>query len=549
MKPLLLLLVSLMLTADVLLEDINTKPPSLAKNFMIWRFLHQDITPAQADDAFYQYRNVNTRLFKAYAKKTDREEVKYTASCLSLSTKQLVKSNDLSCVKMAFSPYKASVMSEASRKRLGRLLDKKKTYTWIEMMDDLLQTKRVTDLSQYKPSTFMYLFLSAGMRFRQGHLNRPLPDNYMDEMTKHWGFKRFVILVVTDSRYNKLQTELLKVDANTKMNSETHFYLAMNAIEHKQNENALAHLKKTHKLAYYRSHKDKALFWQYLITKDKKTLKTLADSIDINMYTLYAKEKLGIEVRNYYTELPTNESNSTRVDLSDPFVWNAVLTEIKATPKKEMPQLARKYANTEMLPLHSFIYEKASGYKEMGYIMPYDQYMKDISKDDKAMLYSLMRQESRFIPAALSHSYALGLMQIMPFLVKALDKGFKEKRHSFEEMFQPEKNIAYAKKHIRWMQKSLYHPVLMAYAYNGGMGFTKRYITKDNCFTDAKYEPFMSMEMMVNSESREYGKKVLANYVIYKKILGQKVSIISLFDKLSQPAACDRFRVPKKASH
>jgi len=548
MKPLLLLLVSLMLTADVLLEEINTKPPSLAKNFMIWRFLHQDITPTQADDAFYQYRNVNTRLFKAYAKKSDREEVKYTAECLSLPTKELVKSNDLSCVKMAFSPYKASVMSEKERNRLARLLDKKQTYTWIEMMDDLLQTQRVTDLSQYKPSTFMYLFLSAGMKFRQGHLNRPLPSVYLKEITKHWGFKRFVILVVTDSRYSQLQKELLKIDANTKMNSETHFYLAMNALEHNQKDNALEHLKKTHKLAYYRSHKDKALFWQYLITKDKKTLKTLADSIDINMYALYAKENLGIEVTNFYTTLPTNENNSTRVDLSDPFVWNDLLIEIRATPKKDMKKLADKYANTEMLPLHSFIYEKASGYKEMGYIMPYDKYMTDLSKDDKAMYYALMRQESRFIPAALSRSYALGLMQMMPFLVKALDKSFKEERMSFDEMFSPEKNIAYAKKHIAWMQKSLYHPVLMAYAYNGGMGFTKRYITKDNCFTDAKYEPFMSMEMMVNSESREYGKKVLANYVIYKKILGQKVSIISLFDKLSQPAACDRFRAPKQAS-
>ncbi len=548
MRPLLLLLLSLSLFAEVALEDINTKPSSLAKNFMIWRFLHQDITPAQADEAFYQYRDVNNRLFKAYAKKSDREEVQYTAECLSLPTKQLVKSNDLSCVKMAFSPYKASVMGEDDRNRLARLLDKEKTYTWIEMMDDLLQTKRITDLRQYKPSTFMYLFLSAGMKFRQGHLNRALPSTYLKEMKKHWGFKRFVILVVTDSRYGNLQKELLKVDASVKLHSETHFYLAMNAIEHDQNENALAHLKKAHKLAYYRSHKDKMIFWQYLITKDKKLLETLGESIDINMYALYAKEKLGIEVTNFYTKLPTYENNTTKADLTDPFVWNELLIEIRGTPKGELQTLADKYANEEMLPLHSFIYEKASGYKEMGYIMPYDKYMQDLSNEDKAIYYALMRQESRFIPAALSRSYALGLMQMMPFLVKALDKGFKEKRHSFEEMFDPEKNITYAKKHIAWLQKSLYHPVLMAYAYNGGIGFTKRYITKDNCFTDAKYEPFMSMEMMANSESREYGKKVLSNYVIYKKILGEKVSILALFDKLSQPAQCDRFRVPKQAS-
>ena len=546
MRTLFLLLLSLSLFAEVTLEEIKTKPPSLAKNFLIWQFLHQDITSQEADEAFYQFRHVNTRLFKAYAIKSDREEVIYTAECLSLSVRELVKSNDHSCVKIAFSPYNASIMKEKDRNRLARLLDDKRIYTWVEMMDDLLQQERKTDLSKYKPSTFMYLFLSAGSKFRQKHLNRPLPANYIKEISKHWGFKRFVMLVVTDSRYNKLQKELLKVDADVKLSSQTHFYLAMNALEYSKEKLALRHLKKAYKLAYYRSKKDQALFWQYLVTKDKKLLKTLSQSVDINMYSLYAKEKLGVAVTNYYTTLPTKEHNNTTVDLSDPFVWHDLLKEIRATPKKDLMSLSDKYASSSLLPLHSFIYEKAKAYNEMGYIMPYDDYMKDLSTDDKAMFYALMRQESRFIPAALSRSYALGLMQMMPFLVKALDKSFKEERLSFSEMFDPEKNIAYAKKHIAWMQKSLYHPVLMAYAYNGGMGFTKRYITKGNCFSDAKYEPFMSMEMMANSESREYGKKVLTNYVIYKKILGQPVSILKLFDQLSEPAKCDRFRKVKK---
>jgi len=546
MRVLLFLLITLSLSAEVTLEEINASPRSLAKNFLIWQFLHQDITPEEADAAFYQFRDVDIRLFNAYAKKSDREEVIYTAECLSMSAKELSKSNDPSCVKMALSPYKASLMSKEDRNRLARLLESESVFTWMEMMDDLLQTERDTDLADYKPSTFMYLFLSTGAQFRQTYFNRPLPPAYLAEIPRHWGFARFVLLVVTDSRYSRLQEELLKIDAATKMGSETHFYLAMNAIEHGEEQNALAHLKKAHALAYFRSHKDKALFWQYLITKDEKQLRELGESIDINMYSLYAKEKLGIEVDNYYTDLPTNEQNTTRADLNDPFVWNELLKEVKTTPKDKLDGLAQKYANKEMLPLHSFIYEKATGYKEMGFIMPYDKYMQDLSNDDKAMYYALMRQESRFIPAALSRSYALGLMQMMPFLVKALDKGFKQKRHSFKEMFNPEKNIAYAKKHIDWLKKSLYHPVLMAYAYNGGIGFTKRYITKDNCFTNAKYEPFMSMEMMVNSESREYGKIVLSNYVMYKKILGDKVSIVALFDKLLQPAQCDRFRAPKQ---
>ncbi|MCJ7765275.1 MAG: lytic transglycosylase domain-containing protein [Thiovulaceae bacterium] len=545
MRSLLLLLLTLSLFADVTLDAINAKPASLAKNFMIWRFLHQEITSQEADEAFYQFRDVDSRLFKAYAKKSDREEVTYTAECLSQSAEELAKSNDISCVKIAFSPGKASVMKEEERNRLARLLNDGEIYTWMKMMDDLLQTEQVTDLEKYTPSTFMYLFLSAGMDFRQQHLNRPLPSSYLQPISNHWGFSRFVVLVVTDSHYATLQKELLKIGAGTKMSAETHFYLAMNAVEHGREKNAMAHLKKAHKLAYYRSHKDKALFWQYLIAKDKKRLEQLGESTDINIYSLYAKEKLGIEVSNFYTALPTHETNTTRVDLDDPFVWNRVLKEVRATPREDLKKLADRYANKEMLPLRSFIYEKATGYKEMGFIMPYDEYMEDRSNDDKAIYYALMRQESRFIPAALSRSYALGLMQMMPFLVKALDKSFNEERFSYEEMFNPEKNIAYAKKHIDWLKKSLYHPLLMAYAYNGGIGFTKRYITEESSFSDAKYEPFISMEMMANSQSREYGKKVLSNYVIYKKILGEKVSILALFDKLLEPSECDRFRASK----
>jgi soluble lytic murein transglycosylase len=82
----------------------------------------------------------------------------------------------------------------------------------------------------------------------------------------------------------------------------------------------------------------------------------------------------------------------------------------------------------------------------------------------------------------------------------------------------------------------------MAYAYNGGMGFLRRYLEKGT-FNSGKYEPFLSMELMSNSESREYGKKVLANYVMYKKVMGEEVSILRLFDTLTHPKKTDRFRV------
>jgi len=107
-------------------------------------------------------------------------------------------------------------------------------------------------------------------------------------------------------------------------------------------------------------------------------------------------------------------------------------------------------------------------------------------------------------------------------------------------MFTPEINLQYALKHIDWMKKSLYHPLFLAYAYNGGLGFLRKHL-RGGAFQPKKYEPYLSMELMQNVQSREYGKKVLANYVMYKKILGEEVSIIHLFQTLKDSTKTSRY--------
>ena len=130
-------------------------------------------------------------------------------------------------------------------------------------------------------------------------------------------------------------------------------------------------------------------------------------------------------------------------------------------------------------------------------------------------------------------------MQIMPFLTDALSKEMHQKI-SYSDMFLPQVNLQYARKHIKWMKKSLSHPLFLAYAYNGGLGFLKKHL-RGGAFQSKKYEPYLSMELMQNVQSREYGKKVLANYVLYKKILGEDVSIIHLFQTLKDSTEIRRY--------
>ena len=109
-------------------------------------------------------------------------------------------------------------------------------------------------------------------------------------------------------------------------------------------------------------------------------------------------------------------------------------------------------------------------------------------------------------------------------------------------MFKPETAYKFADIHLDFLTKSLYHPLFVAYAYNGGIGFTRRLLEKGELFKEGKYEPFMSMELVPYAESRKYGKKVLANYVTYARIYGIDTNLNSLFQNLTKPSLTDRFR-------
>jgi soluble lytic murein transglycosylase len=104
----------------------------------------------------------------------------------------------------------------------------------------------------------------------------------------------------------------------------------MNAILLKDEPLAIKILDKAYEKAYYTFDKDKVDFWRFQLTQDSKYLDNLANSIDINIYTIFAKEMLGIEINNaiYDIEIDTN-STTSNYDTTDPFEWIKVLSLVK----------------------------------------------------------------------------------------------------------------------------------------------------------------------------------------------------------------------------
>jgi len=86
--------------------------------------------------------------------------------------------------------------------------------------------------------------------------------------------------------------------------------------------------------------------------------------------------------------------------------------------------------------------------------MPFNEYFAPYDKDRQAIMYALARQETRFVPASISPAFALGMMQIMPFLTNHLCKERCEDI-DLDEMFKPSVAVSYANQHLDYLYKTL----------------------------------------------------------------------------------------------
>lgn len=283
---------------------------------------------------------------------------------------------------------------------------------------------------------------------------------------------------------------------------------------------------------------DKSIFWLYMSTKNKVYIQALRKSHHVNIYTLIAADTMNARYPKTITE-SLWRSTTSGFDIQDPIAWAKVKHQMKAGC--DLDDLADEHKSQECIGVYTYIKAKASNFTEHYFPMPYRDAMKDMPKERQALIYAIARQESRFVPASVSRSFALGMMQFMPFLIKHIAKE-KGEHIDLDQMFDPYKAIEYADFHLNYLTKYLHHPLFIAYAYNGGIGFTRRHIRNKNHFRKGPYEPYMSMESMKNIEAREYGKKVLANYVIYMNKLGVKTRIFPLLKTLASPKKTDKFR-------
>jgi len=525
-------------TSDITLDWLKDKPRTYAKDFYIWQFLKQDITPEDAISALGQARYVNNRLLFSYAKKLQHDETTAVIQCMRAKANTLVNSN-ADCIEVGLSVYKMTKLNSTQLNTVYEtILNKYEDRA--NIIDVIRAPIPFTKLISNSSDVFFDTFNECGSKFRTNYFNYKLPKKTLDRLLEDKRFNQTIKLIVTNTKLIQLQKSLLSID-DSSLNHLSSFLLAINALKHDKYQTALKYFDNAHKKAYYQFDKDKVNFWKYLATKNKFYFYAILDSWDVNIYSLYAKEFFNREIeKNIVYEVESNHSNlvSEVHDISDPFFWIPILNDLNNFDDNKVSKYEDMLIEEYTMPHLTFMYERYYNYRKSYFITPYNRYLDKYTPKRQSFIYAIGRQESRFIPSSISTAYAMGVMQIMPFLSKAIAKQLNE-NYDINDQLKPDVNLKYANFHLNFLVPQMKHPLLVAYAYNGGIGFTRRMLRNGLFSKNSEFkqlEPFLSMELVPYNETRKYGKKVLANYYIYKNHLDKenKVTLKSLFETISQ---------------
>jgi soluble lytic murein transglycosylase len=520
LKIILLLLITTSIFAStedkITLDWLHKQPKSYAKDFYIWRYLDKDITPQQANEALGQVKYFNDKIFYRYIDKSNDEVYKDYKSCIKSKTSILVDKQGY-CIEAGLSIYEATKLSKQNLQKVIKKTEKEypKFTSKLEVLNSAIPFKTI---EQSNVETFFGVFNECGGVYRVEHFNQFFPKSLITKLKNEKEFAQTIKLIVTNPSMNKAQKSLLNLDAK-ELDFKTTFHLAINAITHKKEKIALQYLNLAYEKAYFKMEKDNISFWQYQLTHDKKYLEDLVSSWDVNIYTLYANNLLKKEQKNIIYTIEQQKKSQNKYDISNPFQWLKVLNDTKTVDDNTLQKYQNTFTSDETLGHLAFVNERYHRYKNSYFVMPFKKHLKKLPKERQALIYAIGRQESRFIPTSISSAYAMGTMQIMPFLSRAIAKQLKEP-YDIDKQLESKTNLKYANHHLDYLTKQLDNPLFVAYAYNGGIGFTNR-LLKSGFFKKGKYEPYLSMELLPYDETKKYGKKVLANYFIYYNYLNK----------------------------
>ncbi|MBL0142852.1 MAG: lytic transglycosylase domain-containing protein [Betaproteobacteria bacterium] len=261
-----------------------------------------------------------------------------------------------------------------------------------------------------------------------------------------------------------------------------------------------------------------------------------------NFYGLLAAEAVGAVESPDWTSPPIAEEDLARVR-AIPAIGRAIaLYKLDMNPEAFREWLYglralddRGYLAASELALQAGLVDRAIGAADRTaalhdftrrYPTPHQAPLSAASRQwnvDEALVFGIIRQESRFNASARSRAGAMGLMQLMPATARWVAKQISLPSYRPALLAQPDVNVTMGTYYFHRVLADLGDPVLATAGYNAGPGRAKRW-------RDAKpLEGAIYAESIPFNETRDYVKKVMANAWYYThRLTGRTASLRSL---------------------
>lgn len=529
------------------LEFLKSQPAGYARDFYIWYFINQDsVDIKQANEAYSLVFQKNARIEKAMQDKGATHELPKDIYCKNLALDKL-ESSDAECISMGLKFSSVWQMSQEQAQNFIKALGDAESYTPLKKQIELLKSiqklkpeKRLKDL--FKANAKDVGTILSGLNYSQKLElldTVPIPkDELLAIMNANdANLNRIMTSLVVDSKFKYVKEALDHIEVTTS-DSNTFFLLGINAIMQNTQgykDRAFKYFQKSQLASRDPFMQDRALWWQYLISQKKDYLEKLAQSSFADIFSITANQILKSTPKyKIITDFKLN-AQEYNLDIKNPFAWQILRTKVNALEGKAYEDEIALLHHKDTFPHLIYFLNRKYRYQHNYFIFAYDEPKLFDNDHQKALTYAIARQESNLLPALVSTSYALGMMQIMPFNVEPFAKNMGLKGVTLFDMFDPKMALKFGNFYLKELEEEFKNPLFVAYAYNGGPGFLRRTLAKKKLFLkNREYEPWLSMELLAYEESRLYGMKVVANYVIYSQILGKNIDVQNLLKQTLQ---------------
>lgn len=271
------------------------------------------------------------------------------------------------------------------------------------------------------------------------------------------------------------------------------------------------------------------------VTAANELLGKLADSGNFNYYSYLAKLRLGQKtppedvVESVFPKNPFEAHPSVekflffrKAGTYGPALWEAKLLEKKAKTTREKFFLATLYAEAENWH-HSIKTSRALGFPAADRLHFPKGFGDQVSFFagkyglDEFLVYSLIREESRFDEKAVSVANAKGLMQLMPSTARETARKIPTRLLETDQLFSPPLNINLGSYYLKMLLDKFGGNVVVSLAgYNGGPTNAEKWLAERGTLPLDEF-----VEEIPFKQSRNYVKKVMRSYGAYEAIYGE----------------------------